>query len=337
MMLLDTAGAPTPRLQERYAALGAMQPGIRRYNMFWSGFETVPSSDDPQRACPAGSERIPATSAERARDGFHHYHCYVSRQLRAFDSIFALDKKIGAQNAAIIYSAPSFYRHTNCTGFKFGKDWIKGGCIPTPEAMDDYEDFVNMLASRYSHQSTAPNKLGHFIVWNEVASAGWMDCSPMIPNRAGPAGSNPLTPTQFQYWVSRYAELVNRTALAVRRHNPDGGGVMIWTSNDRLWERPVQQEGEPLHTGVQPFLDILWPMLAGLNMTWYTRGGNEGVSGCCCCEILCCALSKFRQEESLLTAGMFLLYTVPCGHAHACTCQGSGCSPVRRWQSVRLV
>ena len=37
---------------------------------------------------------------------------------------------------------------------------------------------------------------------------------------------------------------------------------MIWTSNDRLWDRPKQQQGQPLHTGVKPFLDALWPKLA---------------------------------------------------------------------------
>ena len=37
---------------------------------------------------------------------------------------------------------------------------------------------------------------------------------------------------------------------------------MIWTSNDRLWDRPRQAQGQPLHTGVKPFLDALWPKLA---------------------------------------------------------------------------
>ena len=103
----------------------------------------------------------------------------------------------------------------------FGKDVIKGGCVPRDDAMDDFvrvhrctaqicgwparrewegdavltewsvlatlcciqEDFVNMLALRYSPH------LMHYVVWNEVASAGWMDCSPNTPNRAGPGAS----------------------------------------------------------------------------------------------------------------------------------------------------
>ena len=36
----------------RYAALDAdIQPGMRRYNAFWSAFESAPPSDTPQ-ACP---------------------------------------------------------------------------------------------------------------------------------------------------------------------------------------------------------------------------------------------------------------------------------------------
>lgn len=174
------------------------------------------------------------------------------------DVILNLDKSIGAQNAAILYSAPAFYRDPNCTGFIFGKDVIKGGCVPMDQFMDDYEDFVTMLVLRYP-------TLVHFIVWNEVASAGWMDCSPHIPNRAGTNGSNPLSSEQFQYWVAKYAALVKKTAVALERQ---ARIAMIWTSNDRLWERPHQKEKQPLHTGVKPFLDRLWPLLANESFIW---------------------------------------------------------------------
>ena len=33
----------------------------------------------------------------------------------------------------------------NCTGFVFGKDSIKGGCVPRQDALDDFEDYVNLL------------------------------------------------------------------------------------------------------------------------------------------------------------------------------------------------
>eukprot|EP01043_Picozoa_sp_COSAG02_P005127 COSAG02_NODE_137_length_34526_cov_94.448079_20_plen_358_part_00 len=244
-------------LAERYKVLGAMQPGIRRYNMFWSTFEDVKSSTTPMQ-CPAGTELHPPSASDRA--GFHRFHCYRSAQLKQFDLIFQMDEAIGAQGGGIFYSAPSWAIDPNCTGFVFGKDVIKGGCAPRDDAMDDFEDFIYMVAQRYSPH------LKHYIVWNEVASAGWMDCSPNTPNRAGPNGESPLTDAQFDFWVEKYATLVRRTATAVKRSR--SAGHMIWTSNDRLWERPKQRDGEPLHTGVRPFLDRLWPKLGVKDFNW---------------------------------------------------------------------
>lgn len=191
------------------------------------------------------------------------WHCR-SPTARAPDTILSLDRQAGAQTGAIIYSAPAFYRHPNCSGFIFGKDVIKGGCAPVDSAMDAYEDYVLMLMHRYG-----PLGLSHYVIWNEVASAGWMDMSPFIPNRAGPNGSFPLTEKQFDVWVTKYASLVQRAASA-RATAGQVDKAMLWTSNDRLWERPHQREGAPLHTGVKPFLDRLWPKLAAANVTFGT-------------------------------------------------------------------
>jgi hypothetical protein len=159
--LVDAGGGPTNALRARYKALGAMQPGIRRYNMFWSAFESgCPSAHALPLSCPAGYLLTPANESERARLGYHRFHCYLEKQLRGFDTIFELDSSIGAQNAAILYSAPSWARHPNCTGFVFGKDRIKGGCAPPDDKMDDYEDFVSMLVLRYL-QPAAHNHTSH--------------------------------------------------------------------------------------------------------------------------------------------------------------------------------
>ena len=56
-----------------------------------------------------------------------------------------------------------------------------------------------------SVSSVCAGPLRHFVVWNEVASAGWMDMSPELPNRAGVNGSFPLTEAQFSVWVQKYA------------------------------------------------------------------------------------------------------------------------------------
>jgi hypothetical protein len=250
-------------LQQRYARLAALKPGIRRYNMFWSAFESAqqPSSAAP-KACPPGFEPTPPNATEAARLGYHRFHCMSSAQLATFDAIFAMDRAIGAQNAAILYSAPAWARHPNCTGFVFGKDVIKGGCLPSgPTALDDFEDFVNMLGARWG-RSSGNARLSHFVVWNEVASAGWMDASPALPNRAGAGGASPLSEAQLQQLVGMYAALMRRTAAAVARHyDADEAGAMIWGSFDRLWDRPGQAQGAVLHVGSKPFLDRLWPLL----------------------------------------------------------------------------
>eukprot|EP00051_Salpingoeca_urceolata_P007730 m.100038 g.100038 ORF g.100038 m.100038 type:complete len:580 (+) comp15373_c1_seq2:174-1913(+) len=258
--LVSPHGTLTPQLLARYKTLASMEPGIRRYNVDWNAFEAVPGQSKPF-ACAPGFVLTPATPEELKTRHYHRFHCYNTMTLNTFDTLSLLDRQLGAQNAAIIYAAPTFAIHPNCTGFKFGNEMIRSGCLPLESAMDDFEDFINLVSERY----TAPaNQLAHFIVWNEVASQGWLDPSPMAPNRAGPNGSNPLTDAQFDYIVSRYADLVTRVFQVVRRHSDR---AMIWTSNDRLWERPEQHAGDILHVGVRPFLDRLWPKLRD-NITW---------------------------------------------------------------------
>ena len=101
-------------LAARYEALGALEPGIRRYNMFWSSFESVKSSATAM-PCPAGTELHPSPSGNGDRKGFHRYHCYRTEQLMHFDLIFKMDEAIGSQGAGIFYSAPAWAIEPNCT------------------------------------------------------------------------------------------------------------------------------------------------------------------------------------------------------------------------------
>lgn len=208
--MLNSSQLPTPALLQRYNVVATMTPGIRRYNLFWNTFETVPSQPTPFE-CPAGSRLVPATQADRQRLGYERFHCYSESALAGTKTQFRLDNLTGAQGAGILYSAPAFYRHPNCTGFPFGKGIVeKGGCVPQPQHMGDYADYVRTMLTEFGFY------LRHLVVWNEVASAAWMDSSPTLPNRAGPNGSNPLTPDQFKTWVTTYATLLRRTNEAVR-------------------------------------------------------------------------------------------------------------------------
>jgi hypothetical protein len=167
------------------------------------------------------------------------------------------------------YSPPDFYRHANCTGFQFGDYVFKGGCVPLPEHMGDFEDFVRMLLAEYGPL------LRHLVVWNEVASAAWMDCSPVVPNQWNPDGSSPLTPPQLAYWVAQYAALLRATAAAVRSLNRTDS-TMVYTSNDRIWDAPAPPAhptpADRLHVGGKDFNDLLWEMLFPSNST---RGSSS--------------------------------------------------------------
>ena len=70
----------TPMLTARYEVLRQMRPGIRRYNMFWSGFESaIASSSTSAIVCPAGTQKVP--TSEASMEGFSRFHCYSSSQL----------------------------------------------------------------------------------------------------------------------------------------------------------------------------------------------------------------------------------------------------------------
>lgn len=76
----------------------------------------------------------------------------------------------------------------------------------------------------------------------QVASAGWMDMSPLIPNRAGVNGSFPLTEAQFDLWVQKYADLMTRTGLVIFSK----GVVLllsVWPAGSEFWYRLDDSNG----------------------------------------------------------------------------------------------
>ena len=226
-------------------------PGIRRYNVFWGTFENGPISAKAPISCPQGFMLFPENESARLEGGFHSYHCYNIVSVQRFDTFFESDRRIGAHSTAVIYDTPEVYRHPQCTGFDFGTlKAYKSGCFPIPERMDDYEDFIGFLSQRYSGKENSKGTLSHYIVWNEVASQGWTDLSPFIPNRVGQT----FTSEHLNHLVDRYADMMVRTDRAVRRFQR---GVMIYVSVDHIWKRPqTPPDGVTSHVGTLDFLEV---------------------------------------------------------------------------------
>lgn len=252
-----------------------MQPGVRRYNLFWSAIEAsnVPASDQPQTACPAQFVAVPATELQRSRRGFHRFHCYHTPTIQNQDVYLAADTLIGSLSGAILYGAPDWAISPNCTGFEREGVDLRLGCVPLPEYRADWEDYVNYIMWRYNgaalNHSTrdgmipdfdaavlnaslpVPNKLSLAVIWNEIASMAWDDPSPLLPNRWAGPGTN-YTDPQIDLLAAEQSELVLRAERAMRRQligaalaspegslgpNADGavGGGLVLVSFDHFW------------------------------------------------------------------------------------------------------
>ena len=111
--------------------------------------------------------------------------------------------------------------------------------------------------------------LTDLIIWNEVASAGWMDCSGLgVPNRAtldGLMGDDQLSPAQFETWMAAYEDLLVRAARAATAAIPD---AVVYVSNDRNWNvAAAMAEGDWGHVSVRRQLDHIFDHI-GLAINW---------------------------------------------------------------------
>ena len=235
----------------RYEVLASMQPGIRRYNFFWSSLEpTAPPGAG--EACPSGTVTFQGL----------RQHCYNAARLAKWDDLLNRDVAIGAQQAGIMYATPGWARPANCTGFPWGKSMYKNGCVPLPEFRDDWEDYIAFLTARYNGGANGKGPtLRHLVIWNEVADAGWMDCSGLgVSNRAtvaGASGDEQVTVAEFQVWMEAYVDLMTRAYRAAVQNIPS---VVLYVSTDRLWEAPKSMKvGQKVHVSVRRQLDyITW-------------------------------------------------------------------------------
>lgn len=165
----------------RYRIFVQLQSGVKNYNVFWSDFESsgIPSSSIPYTSCPTNYLQVPSSRKERVLAGYHRFRCINNATIVHFDNLFQRDQTIGIQSMGVIWSSPVIYRNQGCHGFHSGPNIETRGCVPSNTSLDDFEDYINFLASRYD----GTNGYGHllnFIIGNEVASGGWYDISPLI-------------------------------------------------------------------------------------------------------------------------------------------------------------
>ncbi len=243
-------------LDARYRKFSEIGLSSKIYNIWWSGLESwIPSSSQPI-GCPNQYQLVPGNDAERVNQGYHRYRCLSSIEISKFDNIFRKDAINHIQTAVVLWSSPSQYRYPNCNGFAWDGGRLYDGCVPRDDAMDDWEDYVNFLASRYSSNSQI-GTISHFIIWNEAASGGWFDYSPVVRTN-----TTTLSDSEQQAWINKYVNLMKTANSAIARHS---SGVLMHASLDKLWQNPGPSD--PTHIGSKNLLDGIWSRL-GTSIDW---------------------------------------------------------------------
>lgn len=251
------------QLDLRYQnAATVLKPGLRRYNAFWSNFEqTPPSPAGSPPSCPAGKLLVPTSESDRIARGYRMYHCYDNGTITAFDGYTTRDAQIGAASAFIVYGSPAWAADPACTGFPWGPDMYRAGCLPWT-SLDAWEDYILFLTERYSAPwGSGRARVSGLVIWNEVQSQGWADPSPVLPNRY--SGPQTWSPAQLDLYVSMIANLTLRAGRAAARNIPTG--MMLWMSTDHFTAAPPLKKGDVYHLGLYDMLPGFWAkMAAGL-------------------------------------------------------------------------
>lgn len=240
-----------------YQNLVGLGFGVREYNIFWSGFESSGIASSPtQTQCPADTVLIPANESERVAKGYHRYRCLQTGTIDHFDRLLKQDAKYGLQSVAILWSAPSIYRYSGCTGGPSGNGMLYDGCVPRDDVMDDWEDYVNFLAARYN--GGAYGKIYHYIIWNENSNSLWFDYSPVVRNRGV------QTQDEVNKSIQKYADMLRRAHTAIARHDT---GVVLDVSTLQSWAPPPVGPSDVSDFGTKTLLDGLWNIL-GTSIDW---------------------------------------------------------------------
>jgi len=256
-------------LNSRYAVYkNQINAGMRIYNFWWNFVEhpnhvAKPSLNEVS-SCAGGYIRIPFDENEKNLFGFKKFRCINVEALKKMDKLIGLDKRHGMQSAVVLYSAPKKYISSGCENYVHLKTM---GCVPRDDSMDDYEDYVRVLATRYNgecklesckSQNPQGAKISHFVVWNEVDHSIWnRDGSLLFDISQG------LNSPKLQSIMDKYAKLLIRTHSAMKGNIT---GAMIYASFTANMQGPGLSYGG-VQIGVYNVLDYIWNKV-GLNIPW---------------------------------------------------------------------
>ncbi len=250
--LTDYNYTPNIPLAQRYAALAPLGVGLKTYNLFWAALEStsIASTPMPMR-CPGGTTQVPASVSAQKAQGYNRFHCYNTQAIANFDALLALDQKAGIQSIAVLFNTPAIYRTPGCVA---SADGLDVGCAPDPSHLDDYEDYVNFLASHYDGSGTF-GKISHFIVWNEVSNGSWFNLSPAVDVQHAFVDASTSA-----MWVNRYVALFDRSARAVKRNVSD---ALVHVSLNLHFLPPAAQAGAAgtPDIGGKTILDGMWAQI----------------------------------------------------------------------------
>ncbi|KAK9787465.1 hypothetical protein WJX73_000506 [Symbiochloris irregularis] len=250
----------------RYKALvDQINPGVRRYNVFWHVIEGPvllnTSTNVSKLVCPAGYLKYPANEDLRIKWGFNQFHCYNYGLINDLDDYLRRDASYGIESAAIMWGCPQMYRNPGCLG---NPQLGKVPCAPSQEYLWAWDDFSALLTSRW--QGGKQGRFTHFIIWNEADSSTWFDMSPEVNDTQQHIENTP----QATVYVARYVAMMKGAHDSIAR-NLKGQPSMLYVSTDRMWTAspwcPGPRWGSRCPLGTVNLLNGIWKQV-GTSFDW---------------------------------------------------------------------
>jgi len=253
---------------ERYNVLeNNLSIGIQKYNYYWKNAENAVPSSPKSLICPKAYALFPKNEKQKNLLNLKSYHCYKKKFINEWKTRFKQNKKYHIQVAVVLWTAPKQYRYKSCEGFDFPLQNrpIVGGCYPSINHYDDYEDWIRFTAYRFGKY------IDHYIVWNEVDSTDWADTSNALYSK------NDMT-KDIKFHMKRsfdiYTELLKRTITAVEEIDHECMNIegkcqnLIYVSLTRDWYSRVPR----YHQDKRGAMHIRWRNMNLLDHIWRDLG-----------------------------------------------------------------